>query len=316
MSAKINNFKIGLFTFIGVGLLVTGLLVFGAWNNFKKKSTFETYVDSDVSGLSVGSAVELRGVRVGKITSIGFSWNDYQDNTPGCVVVVFEMNDNVSDLPPGKARDERLKAAIDRGLRARPKAQGVTGTCILSLEYVNPAEYPPMKVPWTPRHAYIPSAPGLLGDLLVSMRETLHKLDHVDVAALNESAQTDLKSVGRLLDRVQRMDLEGLSTNANALLTEMRSSNTKIQTFIANAGDTLKKMQLEKLTHDADAAISALQPALANIDFDSLNQALANARRAMHDMDDVLLELKQYPSGFIFGQPPASLKEVKSSSKQ
>jgi len=44
-----------------------------------------------VSGLSVGSAVELRGVRVGKVTSIGFSWNDYQDASPGYVVVVFEI---------------------------------------------------------------------------------------------------------------------------------------------------------------------------------------------------------------------------------
>jgi len=96
MSTRINNFKIGLFTFIGVGLVVTGLLVFGVWSNLKKSSLFETYVTTDVSGLSVGSAVELRGVRVGKVTSIGFSWNVYQDASPGYVVVVFEMNDDVS----------------------------------------------------------------------------------------------------------------------------------------------------------------------------------------------------------------------------
>jgi ABC-type transporter Mla subunit MlaD len=323
MSAKTNNFKIGLFTFTGVGLIVTGLLVFGAWSNLKKTTLFETYVEGDVSGLSVGSAVELRGVRVGKVTSIGFSWIDYQDIPPGYVVVVFEMEDEISGLPPGKARDDQLQAAVDRGLRARPKAQGVTGTCIVSLEYVNPAENPPLKVPWTPRHIYIPSAPGLLGDLLVSMREALHKLDHVDVAALNETAQTDLKSVGRLLGRVERLDLEGLTKNANALLTEVRSSNTKVQTFIANTGDTMKKMQLEKLTGDADAVISqlhetisSLQPGLANVDFDSLNQTLANARRTMHDLDDVLLELKQYPSGFIFGQPPAPVKEVQPSANK
>ena len=188
MSAKINNFKIGLFTFIGVGLVVTGLLVFGVWSNLKKSSLFETYVTTDVSGLSVGSAVELRGVRVGKVTSIGFTWNEYQDVSPGYVVVVFEMNDDVSILPPGRERNERLQKAIEHGLRACPKALGVTGTCILSLEFLNPAENPPLQVAWTPRHTYIPSAPGLLGDLLVSMREVLHKLDRVDVAALNELA--------------------------------------------------------------------------------------------------------------------------------
>src|SRR5271166_3463664 len=150
MSAKINKFKIGLFTLIGVGLLVTGLLVFGAWSSFEKKSLYETYVTGEVSGLSVGSAVELRGVRVGQVTSISFSWKEYQDTPPGYVVVVFEMDDDISNLPPGKERDQRLQAAVDRGLRARPRAQGVTGNCTVSLEYLDPVENPPVKVPWTP----------------------------------------------------------------------------------------------------------------------------------------------------------------------
>ena len=96
MSAKANNFKLGLFTLFGVGLLGTGVLAFGTWSSFEKKSLYETYVPGDVSGLSVGSAVEFRGVRVGKVTHIGFSWTEYQDSQPGCVVVAFEMRDDVS----------------------------------------------------------------------------------------------------------------------------------------------------------------------------------------------------------------------------
>ena len=316
MSARINNFKIGLFTFIGVGLVLTGLLVFGVWSNLKKSSLFETYVTTDVSGLSIGSAVELRGVRGGKVTSIGFSWNDYQDASPGYVVVVFEMNDDVSILPPGTERNERLQKAIEHGLRACPKALGVTGTCIMSLEYLNPAENPPLKVPWTPQHTYIPSAPGLIGDLLVSMREGLHKLDGVDVTALDRLAEDDLKLVGRLLGRVERIDLEGLGTNANALLTELRCSNAKLQSFLANTDDTVKKMQLDKLTHDADAMISALEPGLANLDFDAFNQTLDKASRTLSEAHDVLFELKQYPAGFILGKPPVPIKNVQPPAKQ
>jgi ABC-type transporter Mla subunit MlaD len=323
MSAKINNFKIGLFTFIGVGLVVTGLLVFGVWSNLKKSSLFETYVTTDVSGLSVGSAVELRGVRVGKVTSIGFSWNEYQDASPGYVVVVFEMNDDVSILPPGKERNERLQKAIEHGLRACPKALGVTGTCILSLEFLNPGENPPLQVAWTSRHTYIPSAPGLLGDLLASMREALHKLDQVDVVALGQLAEVDLKSVGHLLGRVERIDLESLGTNANALLTEARSSNAKLQSLLDHTDDTLTKMKLDKLTHDADGLVAqlqdtveSLQPGLANLDFDALNQTLDNASRTLHEADDVLFELKQYPSGFILGRPPVPIKNVQPSAKQ
>jgi len=323
MSAKINNFKIGLFAFFGVGLVVTGLLVFGVWTNLKKSSMFETYVTTDVSGLSVGSAVELRGVRVGKVTSIGFTWNEYQDASPSYVVVVFEMNDDVSILPPGKERNERLQKAIEHGLRACPKASSVTGTCILSLDFLNPAENPPLQVAWTPRHTYIPSAPGLLGDLLVSMREALHKLDRVDVTALNELAVADLKSVGCILGRVERIDLESLGTNANALLTEVRSSNAKIQLFLNHTEDLLAKMKLEKLSQDADGlvgqlqeTVGSLQPGLANFDFDALNQTLESAPRTLREADDVLFELKQYPSGFILGKPPVPIKNVQPSAKQ
>jgi ABC-type transporter Mla subunit MlaD len=322
MSAKTNNFKLGLFTLFGLGLLVAGILAFGTWSSFEKKSLFETYVPGDVSGLSVGSAVEFRGVRVGKVTHIGFSWNEYQDSQPGSVVVVFELKDDVFVTPLGNGWHGQLQAAIDRGLRARLKAQGVTGTCIVSLEYLDPAEYPVMQFSWTPRRTFIPSAPGLFGDLLVSLQRALHRLDHLDVTALNQMAQVDLKSAGRVLDKVERVDFENLSTNAAALLQQIRGSTAKLDGFIDDTDDTVKKLQLEKLARDADAlveqlsdTVNKLEPGLTSVDFDSLNQTLVKARQAIQNIDDVLSELKEYPSGFLFGQPPPRLKEVQPTRK-
>src|SRR5580658_1611530 len=213
MSAKTSNFKLGLFTLFGIGLLAVGVLAFGTWSSLEKKSVFETYVPGDVSGLSVGSAVEFRGVRVGKVTGINFSWNEYQDGQPACVVVVFEMRDDAFVAPMGTKWREKLQAAVDRGLRARLKAQGVTGTCIVSLEYLEPAEYPVMTYSWAPKHTFIPSAPGLFGELLVSMHKALHRLNNLDVTELTQMAQTDLKSANRVLERVEKVDFENLSTN-------------------------------------------------------------------------------------------------------
>jgi ABC-type transporter Mla subunit MlaD len=321
MASKTNNFKLGLFTLVGLGLLVTGILAFGTWSSFEKKTLFETYLPGDVSGVSVGSAVEFRGVRVGKVTQIGFSWNEYQDSQPGYVVVVFEMKDDVF-AGAGNGWHEQLQAAIDRGLRARLKAQGVTGTSIVSLEYMGADASAPVKFSWTPKYTYIPSAPGLFGDLLASLQKALHRFEHLDIAALNQMAETDLKSVGRVLDHVEKLDLESLTTNATALLIEVRSSNAKLATFIDDTDDTVKKLQLEKLTRDADALVEQLQdtiaklkPGLTSIDFDSLNQTLAKARQAIQNMDEVLSQLKEYPSGFIFGQPPPRVKELQPASK-
>jgi len=280
MSIATNHFKLGLFTLCGLAILIAGILAFGARSYFEPTSLFETYIPGDVSGLAVGSAVKLRGVNVGKVNRISFSWTEYQETQPNYIVVGFEMRNDVTPLPPGKARSEMLQSAIERGLRARLKSQGVTGTSFLSLEYLNPAENPPVQVPWTPRHIYIPAAPGQFGELLASIQKSLHNFEHLDVAAINQLVQGDLKSAGQMLDKVNQLDFGALSTNANALLIE--SHNT----------------------------ITQLQPALANIDFDALNQTLMNAQRTIHDLDDVLAQLKSYPSGFLFGNPPPVVKIV------
>lgn len=280
MSTPTNNFKLGLFTLCGLIILIAGILAFGARNYFEPTSMFETYIEGDVAGLAVGSAVELRGVRVGKVTHINFSWSEYQETQPNYVVVEFEMRDDVTPLPPGKARSDMLQSAISHGLRARLKSQGITGTSFLSLENVNPDENPPAQVPWTPKYTYIPAAPGQLGELLTSIEKSLRNVEHLDFSNINQLVQGDLKSVGQVLDKVNQVDFGGLGTNANSLLTEFHTTAAQ------------------------------LQPALANIDFNALNQTLANAQRTIRDMDDVLTELKSYPFGFLFGSPPPPVKEV------
>jgi ABC-type transporter Mla subunit MlaD len=286
MSTTTNHFKLGLFTLCGLAILIVGILAFGARSYFESTSVFETYVEGDVTGLAVGSAVELRGVNVGKVKRISFSWSEYQQTTPSYVVVEFEMRDDVSPVPPGEARSEMLASAVKRGLRARLKSQGVTGTSFLSLEYLNPDENPPVQVPWTPKHTYIPAAPGQLGELLTSIEKTLRNVEQLNFSNINQLVQSDLKSAGQVLDHVNQVDFGGLGTNANSLLTESR------------------------------ATISQLQPALANIDFNALNQTLANAQRTLRDLDDVVAELKTYPSGFLFGSPPPPVKEVQPSAKK
>jgi ABC-type transporter Mla subunit MlaD len=317
MNRTTNNFKLGLFTLGGILVLVAAVLVFGARSYFTPTSLFETYIAGDVTGLSVGSAVEIRGVQVGKVTRIGFSWIDYQVTEPSYIVVDFVIRNDVSPIPSGKDEWKILEPAIQEGLRARVKGKGITGTSILSLEYVNPEENPPPQIPWKPRHVYIPSAPGQFMELFDSIEKTLRNLQHINFGNISQLVQGDLKSAGRVLDKADEVDFQGLSTNAEALLIELRGSNTKLKTVIADTDDTLKKIELQKLTRDMDGlvgqlqeTVSKLQPGLANIDFDALNQTLDNTRRTINDMDDVLSELKRYPAGFLFGAPPPHLKEV------
>lgn len=317
MSQPINNFKLGLFTLCGLAILVAAILAFGARGYFEPTSLFETYIKADVTGLAVGSAVELRGVRVGKVTGIDFSWTEYQPTHPSYIVVDFEMRNDITPGTRGAARNELLQSAISQGLRARVKAKGITGTSILSLEYVNPADNPPAQVPWTPKHTYIPSAPGEFGELLASVQKTLHNVESLDFKALNQLLVGDLKSAGQVLNNARQFNFGEMSTNANNLLVDLRSSNTKLKSLLLDTDNTVQKVKLERLTRDFDSLVGQLHdvvarvgPGVASIDFNALNQTLTNARRTIRDMDDVLAQLKQYPSGFLFSKPPTPLKGV------
>jgi ABC-type transporter Mla subunit MlaD len=320
MSVPTNNFKLGVFTLGGLTIVIIAIFAFGARSYFQPTTLFETYFPGDVTGLAIGSTVELRGVRVGRVTHINFSWVEYEETHPSYIVVVFEMRDDITPLPPGKERSEMLNLAIRDGLRARLKNQGVTGTSILSIEYLDPADSPITKVPWTPKNTYIPSAPSQFGELLTSVEKMLRNLQQLDFSNINRLVQYDLKSAGHVLDKAGEIDFKGISTNANSLLAELRSSNVKLKSLLGDTDDTVNKMKLQKLSGDVDGLIAQLQTTvvnlqrnLANVDFDALNQTLENARHALQTMDEVLSQLKQYPSGFIFGNPPPTIKNVQPS---
>jgi len=323
MSKPINNFKLGLFTLFALALVTAGLLAFGARSYFEPTSLYETYIEDDVTGLTVGSAVELRGVNVGKVTRIDFSWIEYQATQPNYIVVQFEVRNDVEPGSTAAERKDLLRAAVQAGLRARIKSKGITGANVLALEYMNPDENPPVKFPWTPKCTYIPSAPGEFVELLASLQKVLRNVQGLDFYGLNNHLQYDLKSAGNVLDRAGQFDFGSLSTNANNLLTDVRGSNERLKVLLQDADNTVNKAKLDKLSRDLDTltlqlqdTVARLQPGLANIDFDALNQTLENASRTLQDVDDTVAQLKQYPSGFIFGEPPAPVKGIEPPAKQ
>jgi len=303
MSEKSSSFKLGMFVLVSLGLLAVGLFAFGAASYFQKMDLLETYLNGSADGLSVGAPVTLRGVRIGKVTRMDFSWNVYDQTGPQYVIVEFEVRNNISPGASRKAMSERVPAQVQRGLRARVKAQGFTGSSLLSLEYLNPAEYPPPPFPWKPRYLCIPSAPSQFDEVLTSVQRTLTNVAQLDIRALNDSLQRDLAAAGKLVGHLDEVNYRALATNADALITQLRSE--------------VNEMHLARLSNDADEALRGVRTTLdridgvvGNLDTESLNDALANMRVASKDLDDTLVKLRKYPAGFLLGRPPPPARSV------
>jgi ABC-type transporter Mla subunit MlaD len=280
MSTKSNNIRIGVFVVIALVLLILGLLAFGAKSYLETKTRFETLVDGEVSGLSVGSRVQLRGVPVGHVTKIDFAWNVYPESASSGIVVEFEVKTKILPRTKGQTDEEVLARAVTNGLRAVVKGIGITGTSMLSVENMDPADNPVPKLDYEPNAIFIPSAHGQITRMLDALGKSLDNVQNVNFAAIGESLTNTLQSVARLSDRLAQIDINSLTTNVNSAVVRYDKVGAKLQVM------------------------------LDQIDAMPVAQTVTEAHQVMLSLNNVLNELENYPSGFIFGQPPLPPKSL------
>ena len=77
-----NYARIGFFIIVGIALILTTLVWLGGFGGNKNEFLVETFFSNPVSGLDVGSAVNLRGVRVGSVKRISFVGAEYDVTMP------------------------------------------------------------------------------------------------------------------------------------------------------------------------------------------------------------------------------------------
>jgi len=309
MSAKNSNLKIGIFVLLALALLVAGLLAFGAKTYFAPKTNFETAVEGDVSGLSVGSSVQLRGVPIGKVTTITFPWHAYPGSKSHCLVVRFEVDGNEMPWPKGDYRT-LVADAVKGGMRAIVKSQGITGTSILSLESIHPPP-PEPPVDYTPHYCYVPSAPGQFTRMLETIEKSLDNVQRIDFPTISQGITNVLADVHQLTCKFEKLDLETITTNANSFLAELKDTAEKIQDGIDQVQTTLKGMELEKVAGNANGLLAGLrdsnrrlQTLLAKLNGIPMQDTFADVEQTLETLNSVLVEMKRYPSGFFLGDPP------------
>src|SRR5258708_6397004 len=235
MSVKTHHFRIGLFVLAGDLLLFGALFCVGLEGYFGKHEVFETCVTGKVENLSVGALVKLRGVTIGKISSIEFIGTEYPEYKEQYVLVQFEVPKGTVWNTETANIQQTLDMEVAQGLRARVQGQGFLGANILVLEYVDPKLYPVEPVTWTPKHYYIPSAPNQFNRVMASLEKSLRRVEDLDLAGLLDRATTLIDPTNRLAGNVNRIDFGQLGTNAVSLIVEFRETTPGLQQTIAHA---------------------------------------------------------------------------------
>jgi ABC-type transporter Mla subunit MlaD len=317
MRKRSSQFKIGLFVLAAAAIVVAALFAFGLERRLARKVKLETYVAGNVDGLAVGSGVKLKGVSVGEVTKISFSWIEYPGGEPACVVIYFDVTEAVVPAPSSGLS---LAEGVRRGLRAIITNQGITGSAFLALEVVDPAQNPLLPYSWNPRHEVIPSAESQLSRIVASVEKTAANLEKLDVGRLGARLDHTLQTADEVLERLASIDLERLGVNVNQAAAGARAAALEFRAVASEARGALSRMHLDAVAGDADRLLGGLQESnakvqrlldrLGDVDVRELNDTLASARDAARRLDDTIDELKRYPPGFLFGEKPDPVRSL------
>jgi ABC-type transporter Mla subunit MlaD len=323
MSMRTHNFRIGLFGLTGAGLFIGALFAMGLKSYFGARDVYETYVPGKVDNLSVGALVKLRGVTIGKVSSIDFIGTEYPQYKEQSVVICFKVPKDFEWNTETNVQ-QMLDREVALGLRARVQGQGFLGANIVSLEYVDPKLYPVEEVPWTPKHYYIPSAPNQFNRVLASLEKSLWQVQNLDVSNALARAEKLIDAAGQLVANINQVNFNQLGTNANSLVVEFRQTNRGLQQTLARAQDAIK--DADGAIHGADLpdisrdtvtleenisrATADLRRLLNGVDTVELNNSLANVRSATDELTVLLHTLRQQPSAVVFSKPPKPVTEM------
>lgn len=203
MDSKGFNFVIGLFVVAGIaGIFITGLWLAKTGSN-EQITPYEVLFEESISGLSVGSKVSYRGIRIGSVTYIGIKPDD-----PQYVLVRIAIKEGYP---------------LHQGDIASLKMEGITGTSFIDIEG---AELGSEIISSTPENpAIIPSRRSELGRLVKGMPDLI-----------NEGTIL-AQRFSEMLNQENRDQLSSILANANQISAMLAEQGENVTTLLVTAND-------------------------------------------------------------------------------
>ena len=262
---KANYAKIGFFVLGGAALILLVIGIAGARVFNKKVVLAETYFSESVTGLDLGSPVKYRGVPVGEVKRIGFVYSEYGNHKDEMlthasarqILVVMSLDPEKFGLISSQAADKVLSGLVKQGLRIKLASSGVTGLAFLELDYFTGKDGVPAPEPsWKPHNPYIPATTSTMTNFKKAIDDVFVKLSAVDLQALGDEL---IATLYLFQNKLSNIDILTLSTEATALLSELRATNQSLRKLI-------DAPELEKLPADLSGAVASARRSAEGIE--------------------------------------------------
>lgn len=277
MKTKVSPAVVGAFVIGAFALAVLALLSFGGFHFFEKPERFVVYVDESVSGLDQGSAVKLRGVRVGRVTGLSIRYDETKNRS--VVAVVCELSRDMVQDPTGATIDvssrEELQKLVERGLRAQLGVAGLaTGLLFVELDFKDPKEYPAQPPAAGERYVVVPWIQSTIAEFQQGIAEVLGKVKTIDFPGLARDISSLAQTAKKEIDGV---DLRGLAE-------QWKKTGAQFEALANNP-------EFKKTFDNLNGAIADLRGSIAKLDAQiapttkELSETLAEARKTLQNFN-------------------------------
>jgi paraquat-inducible protein B len=244
---------IGFTVLAGVVAAVAALVWLGGFGGKGHTVLVESYYDYPVNGLSPGSPVNFRGVKIGevkniKISGTGAGKGDAVDAQRIRILMGIDVRKiGLRERPADEEVARIVTDLVSRGLRATVSSSGITGLSRVEFNFqANPP--PAATLAWVPRVPLIPPSPSLMESFSDAATRVVNRLGKMDFMVVWSNVSTIAESAAHLVE------------NADALVESQRTGLADIVKNVEEATGQLGELvrQLKEnpslLLRPADAA--------------------------------------------------------------
>ena len=265
MSKKINPSAIGAFVIGATMLLVFGLMIFGRGNLFEQKVHYQIFFDKSVNGLSIGSPVVFRGIRIGQVTDIRLALkvkdeNETDKNNWPIQVTIkllpkaftmaepdlgYNVHHIIQSFNPGESKEQMnnwlRNMVFNKGLRAQLETQSML-TGMLHIEFdLFENEITSTEIKQDFERGIIPSRMSAFERLYLSLNQK-------DFSGNVETFHTVMNFIGEFFQ----------SGKAEAFVDNVVASSENLKQTTQDARDMLRTLRTYKKGESDDSPVAQL----------------------------------------------------------
>ncbi|MBK1834311.1 intermembrane transport protein PqiB [Roseibacillus ishigakijimensis] len=275
--------------------------------SFESDGEFLLFFDQSIRGLTEGSPVEFRGLKVGRVSEISYNLveNAMDSQTP----VLIELNKRLLEkhFPP-ELMDEGgagIAQALQRGLRASLKSSSlITGQLYVDMDY-----YPDEGEAFLANrggYLVLPTVKTGLGQLEERVTAVIEKVNALPLDSLVRQLEaTTLAAQNTLHTMNDKLESTGpLLAESQATMREMKESLTALKAI-------LESDSTQAIPDDVRQTLAQINSSLKPLSADGavygdLRRTMDELRSATRSIERLTETISDKPNSLIFGKPSSS----------